>query len=161
MARQVPNQPTVVLCGWEAVVTVVLVAMLPLVLLLLLPPAPVLPVLLRVSPSYWSATMACEGLIRRAGQPRHCVTRASWHSTTTSWWAWHAMKQSRKREEPGVGASTTPKEVFIHQLLIHILTTPKEPPKPSPGPQERVEAHVKRHRPNKGRQPKDPRAQFN
>ena len=55
-----PNQPTVVLCGWEAVVAVVLVAMLPLVLLLE-PPVPVLPVLLRVSPSYWSATMACGG----------------------------------------------------------------------------------------------------
>ena len=101
------------------------------------------------------------GLIRRAGQPRHCVTRASWHSTTTSWWAWHVMKQSRKREEPGVGASTTPKEVSIHHLLIHILTTLHNPPEPSPGPQERVEAHVKRHRPNKGTQPKNPRAQFN
>jgi len=64
LARQVPNQPTVVLCGWEAVVAVVLVAMLPLVLLLE-PLVPVLPVLLRVSPSYWSATMAPRGLIRR------------------------------------------------------------------------------------------------
>jgi hypothetical protein len=60
LARQVPNQPTVVLCGWEAVVAVVLVAMLPLVLLLE-PPVPVLPVLLRVSPSYWSRVMACGG----------------------------------------------------------------------------------------------------
>jgi len=40
-----PNQPTVVLCGWEAVEAVVLVAMLPLVLLLE-PLVPVLPVLL-------------------------------------------------------------------------------------------------------------------